>query len=371
MTALESPIKNNLVAEEMVTAVSATRRYDIDWIRTLALALLIIYHTTISFQPWAVYIGFPQNEDTLEVLWIGMAMLNVWRIPILFLISGMGVRFAMERRDWKALLKDRTIRILVPLVFGVFFIVPTFIYFMMKYYGYEPQYAPALGHLWFLANIFIYVLLLMPVFYYLKNRPDNFLVRGMTSLMRWPVMLLLVALPLMLEAWLVDPEVYETYAETPHGFWLGLVCFFLGFLFITLKDVFWTAVKRIRWLALGIAFTLYLVRFFVYQFQGSPNALAALETMCWMLAIVGFGALYLNKPSKYLSYFSGAVYPVYIIHMTVLFALLYVIIPLDLPALVKLAMLLVGTFGISLFLYEFILRRIKWIRPLFGMKFKK
>ena len=114
MTALESPVKNNLVQEETVTAVSAKRRYDIDWIRTLALALLIIYHTTISFQPWAVYIGFPQNEDTLEVLWIGMAMLNVWRIPILFLISGMGVRFAMERRDWKALLKDRTIRILVP-----------------------------------------------------------------------------------------------------------------------------------------------------------------------------------------------------------------------------------------------------------------
>jgi hypothetical protein len=34
----------------------------------------------------------------------------------------MGVRFAMQRRDWKQLLKDRTIRILIPFIFGFFFI---------------------------------------------------------------------------------------------------------------------------------------------------------------------------------------------------------------------------------------------------------
>ena len=370
MTVLDSPLQNNLDMKETATAVSSQRRYDIDWLRTLALALLIIYHTTISFQPWASFIGFPQNDDTLELLWVFMALLNVWRIPILFLISGMGVRFAMERRDWKALLKDRTIRILLPLVFGMFFIVPTFIYFILKHYGQTPQYAPALGHLWFLANIYAYVLLLLPIFFYLKNHPNNFVLRALSALFRKPFMILLVALPVMLEAWLVDPEIFSAYAETTHGFWLGMICFFLGFLFITLKDVFWTAVSRIRWLALGIAFPLYLLRFLIFQFEGAPNMLIALESMCWMLAVVGFGSLYLNKPSKSLSYFSGAVYPVYIIHMTVLFALLNVILPLDLPALVKFASLLAGTFGISLFLYEFVLKRIKWIRPLFGMKFK-
>jgi len=370
MTVLNSPLEDNLVVEETVTTVSAKRRYDIDWLRTIALGLLIIYHTTISFQPWASLIGFPQNETSLEWVWLFMALLNVWRIPILFLISGMGVRFAMERRDWKALLKDRTIRILVPLVFGVFFIVPTFIYFIMVHYEQNPVYAPALGHLWFLANIYIYVLVLMPAFYYLKNRPDHFILRGLSALFRKRFMILLVALPVMLEAWLVNPEPFSAYAESVHGFWLGMICFFLGFLFITLKDVFWTAVSRTRWLALGIAFMLYLVRFLIYKFEGSPNVLTALESMCWMLAIIGFGSLHLNKPSRYLSYFSDAVYPVYIIHMTVLFALLYFIIPLALPAMLKLGMLVTGTFGISLLLYEFVLRRVKWIRPLFGMKFK-
>ena len=368
MTTTASSLQNNLDIPSTVSAVSWQRRYDIDWLRTLALGLLIIYHATISFQPWASFIGFPQNEESLEVLWIFMAMLNVWRIPILFLISGMGVRFAMERRDWKQLLKDRTIRILIPLVFGYFFIVPIYIYLIYKHYGLAAQYSPELGHLWFLANIFAYVLLLLPLLYYLKNRPNNFFLRTLSTLFRWPVMLFLMALPLMFEVWLVKPDIFSAYAGTPHGFWLGMICFFTGFIFITINNVFWSAVSGIRWLALVAALLLYLVRFLIFRFEGSPNWLTAIESMSWMLAIIGFGSLYLNKPSKSLSYFSQAVYPVYIIHMPVLFSLLYYLLPLELPAVLKLALLLAGTFGISLLIYEFVIRRMNWIRPLFGMK---
>ena len=370
MTVIESPLQKNMDVESTVTAVSKTRRFDVDWLRTLALGLLIIYHTTISFQPWAPLIGFPPNAESLEWLWIGMALLNVWRIPILFIISGMGVRFAMERRDWKALLKDRTVRILVPLVFGAFAIVPIYIYFIFQFFELDWQYYPDLGHLWFLANIYIYVIVLMPIFYFFKKRPNNIVLRGLSKLFSIPGMLFLVALPLMLEAWLVNPETFATYAMTPHGFFYGMICFALGFLFITLQDVFWTAVKRIRWVALMIAIPLYLMRFLMFMFEGSPNALTALESICWMLAVIGFASIYLNKPSALLSYLSKAVYPVYIIHMPVLFALLYVLIPLEFSAFLKFTLLVVGTFGISLFLYEFVLRRIKWIRPLFGMKLK-
>jgi len=87
-----------------------------------------------------------------------------------------------------------------------------------------------------------------------------------------------------------------------------------------------------------------------------------------MLAILGFGSLYLNKPSRSLAYFSKAVYPVYIVHMPVQFTMAYFLLPLSLPAYLKLMLLLAGTFGVSLLLYEYVLRRLKWIRPLFGMK---
>ena len=82
------------------------RRHDLDWLRTFALGLLILYHVVVGFQPWAKDIFFIQNDQTLEGLWPLMAMLNVWRIPILFVVSGMGVCFAMERRTSKLLLRD-------------------------------------------------------------------------------------------------------------------------------------------------------------------------------------------------------------------------------------------------------------------------
>ena len=74
MTVIKSPLQNNMDVERSVTAVSKTRRYYVDWLRTLALGLLIIYHTTISFQPWASFIGFPTNAESLEWLvdWHGV-----------------------------------------------------------------------------------------------------------------------------------------------------------------------------------------------------------------------------------------------------------------------------------------------------------
>ena len=130
------------------------RRHDVDWLRVGALMLLIVYHSLISFQPWGAWIRFIQNKETLDLLWVFMEMINIWRIPILFFISGMGVFFAMKRRSWKQLIKDRTLRILVPLIFGNFFICSITEFFAQKYFGDVIKYTPNPGHLWFLFNIY-------------------------------------------------------------------------------------------------------------------------------------------------------------------------------------------------------------------------
>ena len=87
-----------------------------------------------------------------------------------------------------------------------------------------------------------------------------------------------------------------------------------------------------------------------------------------MLAILGYGSLYLNKPSDKLDYFSRVVYPVYIIHMPVQYCISYYLLPLPLPAFLKLVLLVAGSFGFSLLIYEFVIRRLRWVQPLFGMK---
>ena len=221
----------------------------------------------------------------------------------------------MRRRHWKELLKDRAKRILLPLIFGSFFIVPISGYLYQKFNNLDPMYFPNGGHLWFLGNIFFYVLILCPIFFVLKRNPNNVLSRCFKWVLKFPAALYLFTIPFIIEAELVAPsQGFASYANTPHGFWLGLLAFLTGFIFISLGDVFWRAVERIKIIALGIAIPLFLVRMIVFQF-GGPFFITVIESWSWLFAVIGFGSTYLNRPSSALTYLSKAVYPVYILHM--------------------------------------------------------
>ena len=89
-----------------------------------------------------------------------------------------------------------------------------------------------------MPNIFLYVLLLLPLLTYLKNRPDNFVLHFLSNIFHRPAEIYLMALPIMFEVWLVNPISFPGYAQTSHGFWLGMICFVAGFVFVSLKDVF-------------------------------------------------------------------------------------------------------------------------------------
>ena len=112
---------------------------------------------------------FLKSEESMEWVWVGMSALNVWRIPLLFFVSGMGVCFAIRRRDWFALMKERTLRILVPFLFGMAAIVPLHIFIWQDYYSQLIEYVFMPFHLWFLGNIFIYVAIMSPLFLLLKK----------------------------------------------------------------------------------------------------------------------------------------------------------------------------------------------------------
>ena len=256
-----------------------------------------------------------------------MGLINIWRIPLLFIISGMGVCFAMRRRNWKELIKDRTKRILLPLIFGSFFIVPISGYLYQRFNNLDPMYFPNGGHLWFLGNIFFYVLILCPIFFIFKRNPKNILFRCFKWVLKFPAALYLFTIPFIIEAELVAPsQGFASYANTPHGFWLGLLAFLTGFIFISLGEIFWNAVERIKIIALSIAIPLYVVRLLVFQLEG-PFFLIVIESWSWLFAVFGFGATYLNKSSSVLTYLSKAVYPVYILHMIFLNLSAFLILP--------------------------------------------
>lgn len=345
------------------------RRYDIDWLRVIAIGLLLVYHVAIVFQPWGLFIGFMQSREPLDGLWKPMSMLNVWRIPLLFFVSGMGVHFALRKRNVKELILERTQRILIPLVFGALVIVPIHVFIWQRFYKFDLHYAPGRGHLWFLANIFIYVLMFAPLFFALQKHPENRFSKLLTKVSGTPVVLLLMAIPFMLETVIMKPNPYELYAMTWHGFVLGLLAFFLGYCFVLAGDGFWKTLIRYRFVSLAISIILYLIRLFVFDLK-SPGFLIAFESMTWMYTIFAFAFKYLNKPGKTLTYLSSGAYPVYILHMVFLYLGAQLILPLSLSGITKFIGILLFSFAGSIAGYELI-RRVNVLRPLFGLKLNK
>lgn len=335
----------------------------------IAIGLLLIYHVAIGFQPWGVMIGFIANTQPWESLWIPMAMLNVWRIPLLFFVSGMGVYFALNNRNWTQLLQERATRILLPYVFGMFLIVPLHTYIWQNHYHLPLTYTHSPGHLWFLGNIFVYVLVLSPLFFYLRRHEEGKLARGIRAVLTNTLGLLLVVGAFILEAMILNPRPYEMYAMTWHGFYLGFLAFFFGFCFVLSGTSFWELIVKGRWILPLSAILLFIIR--ITQFKMNvPFYLLVPESLCWILSVFAFGYSYLNRPGKTLSYLSEAAYPVYILHMVFLYLGSWLIFPLEMAVQVKFVLVLLFT-GVGCFATFELIKRINLMRPLFGLKMRR
>lgn len=347
---------------------TTNRRFDIDWIRVIAIGLLLIYHVAIGFQPWGIMISFIANATSWVSLWTPMMMLNVWRIPLLFFVSGMGVYFAMQNKTWSQLVKERAFRIGLPFVFGMFCIVPIHLFIWQRYYNFDLNYTSDPGHLWFLANIFIYVVLFTPLFFYLKKNENGKLVRGMARLFSTPLGIIPVIAAFVLEGIIIKPYPYEMYAMTWHGFFLGLLAFFFGFCFVLSGNSFLSMILKFKWMFISIAVILFVFRLMYFK-MNTPIYLLVTESQCWIISVFAFGHQFLNRGSKTLTYLSQAAYPVYILHMIYLYLGSMLIFPLTLDVRIQFVLVLLFTIAGCFATYE-VIRKLSWVRLLFGLKMK-
>jgi hypothetical protein len=370
------------------------RRYDIDSLRVIVFGLLIFYHVGMFFVPWGFHI---KNSITYEWLIYPMIFLNQWRLPLLFIISGMGTYFNISKRSGGGFIKERFVRLFIPLVVGMLFIVPPQVYFerlstgefvgnyfefypAMAFVGVYPEGNFSWHHLWFLPYLLLFSLVLTPAFRYLVKKPLAWIIRKAKSLAAYKFGLFALAIPLVFWYVFLKPRFPSTHALV--GDWFNIInyctLFFYGFLLMGLKDVLWTNLIKNRRLYLITAIVsfsfLMLLWFGVGNFSAKrefSDAIQAINAWAWILALISYSAAYLNKPSRKLSYANEAVYPFYILHQTIIVALGYYLRNVDMCLFVKFSIMVIGTFGITWLIYEFGIRRYAWIRPLFGMKGKK
>jgi hypothetical protein len=165
-------------------------------------------------------------------------------------------------------------------------------------------------------------------------------------------------------------------------YWL----FFLlaGFICITQPKLM-DSLERNRRFALRTAFVslvfLYYLRwnkiepgYQYWPFKGDSFAtlflaLRAIVAWSWVLALVGYGKKYLNRKLPILDYLNQAVYPFYILHQTVIVALVYYIVQTPNESILSKYIYTVGiTFFVTVGVYHLLIRPYALTRFLFGMK---
>jgi hypothetical protein len=87
-----------------------------------------------------------------------------------------------------------------------------------------------------------------------------------------------------------------------------------------------------------------------------------------ILALVGYFALYLNRPAAFLAWANNGVFAFYIIHQTIVVAALYYVLPWQTGMWPKYLVVLSATVIGSVLFYEFARRLPTPLQPLFGVQ---
>ncbi|MFI2857337.1 acyltransferase family protein [Paenibacillus sp. JSM ZJ436] len=357
------------------------RKYYIDFIRVIAIILLIPFHTARIYDYYPFYI----KGDESMLLQLFAVLLSQWRMPILFLVSGVGTYFLLRSRSNRAFLRDRLKRLLIPFIFAVLVIVPPQGYYAAlsqgilapgtsywEYYpsfftidlshidGFTGTFTPA--HMWFILFLVLFSLLGTGVFRWLqrqKNLLSAFAPSGLLYLLIIPI----YATDLALAGTEFNPLYYFTFFL--YGAWL-----------VKEPELERMIVKeRTRLLILSIiSMSAVLLYYGLHLTNGftMPQAplllVQSVTAFSWIFAFIGYAKMYINKEHKWITSLNNKAFTIYILHQTLIVILGYYLHEMSMPMGIKFALISILTLIAIALLYKLVIKRFKLIRLLFGAK---
>jgi peptidoglycan/LPS O-acetylase OafA/YrhL len=378
------------------------RRHDIDALRVIAFGLLILYHVGMFYvAEWGWHVKSAYQAEWLQT---PMLLSNQWRMPLIFLISGLAVNFVMGKYSAGRFALRRIWRLGLPLLFGMAFIVPPqayfealgkgviepgFLDFMAQYLTFQDFPAEAWdgveiatwtwNHLWYLPYLLCYTLVLIPIAILLDGPAAP--VRKAFQGLRRTWLLLLPLVPLMLYGNFIFPH-FPYVSHALIGDWYAhaqfFTFFFYGFL-IGRDKAIWAEFARLRWLAIAlavVAFAAVLIQRALFVEGSGFWAVQAsafiiyFNRWIWIVAVLGWGHHWLKRPMPWLPYATEAVYPWYILHQTIIVVAGVCLSRLALGSVTEPALVLVATIGGCFVLHEYVIRRTPILRPLFGLSYR-
>ena len=106
---------------EPISSKIIARRHDLDALRAVAMLLGIVLHGLMPFMP-----GLSVIRDTQTAGWVWILFLGIhgFRMPLFFLVSGFFTAMLWQKRGVQTMLRQRSVRILLPCLLGTVTIVP-------------------------------------------------------------------------------------------------------------------------------------------------------------------------------------------------------------------------------------------------------
>lgn len=350
---------------------------------------IFLFHSDrfFNFSDWHV-----KNSETSLASSIQIEIFDQWMMPLFFILSGAAVYYSLKSRKAGEFVKERTLRILVPWIgIGMYVIAPPQVYLERLTHGeftgtffqfYCPHYFDGiygLGgnfaiiplHLWYLAFLFVFSMITLPV-YLPSGKTGNSLISRLAKLFEKPWALLLLFIPLTLASLLSNVAGLGSTREM--GSWdiLSYLLFFIYGYLIFSDTRIQSTIRKYSLIALAGAVILTLV---VLTLEWTDAlywwTLRAACAWCWIIALLGIGSRFLNFNNRFLGYANEAVLPFYILHQTIILIAGFFVVGWNMGIALKYLIIITSSFTAIMLIYEFLVRRINVLRFLFGMRLIK
>jgi peptidoglycan/LPS O-acetylase OafA/YrhL len=405
-----NPMQNtSAVMQQDASTEKSARLHYLDWLQVLAILGVFLFHAVHPFDD--LFSWHIKNEQPSILANFFVGFFGSWGMPFFFLMAGATSWFSLRRRTAGRYVRERFTRLLVPYLVGAFLLTPIQAFYELTHKGWwkadsflsflfspeartffftqvrpleiAPTIFGRLGyHLWFVGFLFAFSLLALPVFVWLKRESGKRFLASLARLAAWRGGLLVFVIPPVLARIVLQPVFPGEHDWADFAY---MLLFFVSGYILIADDQFVQAIRRdwLLYLILGIACTLF---FFssaagvpIFEWIESPGTLGfylswivfSLNGWCWTMFIFYIGMRFLNSSNDWLRYAREASYPFFFLHQPVIIFIAFNVVQWEVNLLIKLLVVVIGSFTISLGIYEFLVRRINPVRALFGMKPRK
>lgn len=309
------------------------------------------------YSPWQTW--HVQNDVRSRLLGEVTLFPGPWIMALFMLLAGRSAFHSLGHRSDRDYLAQRFLRIFLPLLAGTLLLVPPMMYVrrtlegsfdggFLEFYphffdGFYPEGNLSWGHLWFLAYLFLYGTLLLPLLRALRRRHDAGWRAHRPGL--WLVVIVIAGTVAQLALRAPFPQTNALVADWANHAQL-VPAFLLGFM-LEVDHGFEATLLRMRHVALGVAVaaslcvaalawpgtvgdrgpTSWSTTYFAFW------TAVSVATWAWLFAISAWASDVFTREQPWLRRTRHEVYAFYILHQPALVLVAVWLVPLDLPVL--------------------------------------